>query len=214
MRLNPTAFNRHLNSIGQKMLWRRSHGCACVNPASGAADPKHALCGGKGRFWDAPVQTTCGVSRQQVTAEMIDAGVFDSGDLTLSVPESSPMWGLAGRFDRVTLLNSTEVFSQPLVRGGIMPERLLFKVEQFTRCFWLDPVTRLPVDGALPSIDDNGDLSWAPGDEPPLGATYSLSGVKYDEYYIFDQMPSDRSEHSGARLPKRVQLRKFDLFGR
>lgn len=214
MRFNPTAFNRHLVNIGQRMLWRRSYACACANPLTGAADPKHALCGGKGRIWDDPVETICGVSKQAVTAEMVDAGVYDSGDMTMSVPENSPMWESAGRFDRVTLLNSTDVFSQPLMRGGPMPERLLFSVEKLTRCFTLDPVTRGIVENALPSIDTDGMIVFAPGDEPPLGASYSLTGTKFDDYYIFDQLPSDRNEHSGMRLPKRVQLRKWDLFGR
>jgi hypothetical protein len=215
MKFNQQAFNRHLVSIGQQMEWRRSYSCACVNPMSGAPDPKHQLCSGKGRIWDAPVRTVCGVSRQDVSAEMVEVGVYDSGDLNMTVPENSPMWANAGRFDRVTLLNSTDVFSQPMVRGGVIPERLLFKVDKVLRCFWLDPVTRLIVEGTVPSIDeDSGLVVFAPGTEPPDGTTYSLTGTKFDEYYIFDQLPSDRNEHSGMRLPKRVQLRKWDLFGR
>ena len=125
MRLNPARFNRHLNNIGQQIAWRRSYACACADPASGNPDPKHQLCRGKGRIWDAPVQSVCGVTRQVVTPEMVAAGIFDSGDLTLTVPESSPLWEAAGRYDRVTLLNSTDVFSQPLRRGA-PTERLLF----------------------------------------------------------------------------------------
>lgn len=213
MRFSPSRFNRHLANMGQQLLWRRSYGCACVNPDSGAPDPKHALCGGKGRIWDQGIPMVCGVTKQFVTQEMVDSGVFDAGDLTVTVPESTPMWDLAGRFDRIVLLNSTDVFSQPLRRGHVS-ERLLFPVEKVTRCFWLSQTTRQIVDGSLPVVAADGTLSWPNGGEPPMGFTYSLTGTRYDEYFVFDQLPSDRNEHSGMRLPKRMQLRKWDMFGR
>jgi hypothetical protein len=59
-----------------------------------------------------------------------------------------------------------------------------------------------------------GNLSWPNGGGPPIGVTYSLTGTKFDEYFIFLNLPSDRNEHEGARLPKKVTLRKWDLFGR
>ena len=212
MRFNPARFNRHLANIGQQILWRRSYACACVNPASGAPDPKHALCSGKGRLWDDPVQSVVGVSRQVVTPEMVAAGVFDSGDMTMTIPENSPAWS-AGRFDRVVLLNSTDPFSMPFTRGA-PSERMLFTPATIDRCFWLHPTTRQVVEGGLPVVSAAGLPSWPNGGEPPPGFTYSLTGTRFDEYYVFDQMPSDRNEHSGMRLPKRVQLSRWDLFGR
>lgn len=212
MRFRPTHFNRHLANMGQRVAWRRAFACACVNPASGAPDPKHALCSGKGWIWNAPVESVVGVSQQNVNPEMIAAGIYDKGDMTMTVPESSPLWD-AGRFDRVVLLNSTDVFSQPLQRGA-PTERLIFTPASIDRCFWLHPQTRQVVEGGLPVVDGNGMLSWPAGGEPPLGTTYSLTGTRFDEYYIFDHLPSDRNMHSGVRLPKRVQMRKWDLFGR
>ena len=214
MRFSPTRFNRHLANIGQQVMWRRSYGCACVNPTSGAPDPKHALCGGKGRIWADPVPSVCGVSRQVVTPEMAAAGIFDSGDLTLTVPANSAMWNDCGRFDRVTLLNSTDVFSQPFTRGAVTEKIFLFTPASIERCFWLHPVTRGIVEGGLPVVAPNGTLSWPNGGEPPLGTTYSLTGTRFDEYYVYDQLPSDRNEHSGAPMPKRIQMRKWDMYGR
>ena len=43
---------------------------------------------------------------------------------------------------------------------------------------------------------------------------YSLTGKKFDEYFIFGQYPSDRNQHSGMRLPRKLVARKWDLFGR
>ena len=214
MRFSPARFDRHLANMGQQVLWRRAYACACVNPTSGAPDPKHALCGGKGRIWVEPVQTVIGVTQQEVTPEMIAAGVWESGDMVATVPQASPMWASAGRFDRLTLLNSTDVFSQPYTRGA-PNARIIFAVASIERCFWLHPQTRLIVEGGLPVVDANGFLSWPGGvGEPPPATTYSLTGQRFDEYYILDHLPSDRNEHSGARLPKKINLRKFDLFNR
>lgn len=211
MRLNPAAFNRHLEHIGQRVLWRRSFACACANPATGQADPKHALCAGKGRLWDPPVQTVTGVASQDVQMKWAKLGNWAAGDTVLSVPSSSPLWN-AGRYDRVTMLDGDDVFSQPLVRGA-PTERLIFAVKSVTRCFWLDPVTRNIVEGGLPTVDEAGRLTWAAGG-PPAGTTYSLTGLKHVEYFVFDQLPSDRNQHSGERLPKRIVARNFDLFSR
>lgn len=214
MRFNAQAYDKFLANIGQQVAWRRSYSCACVNPQSGAPDPKHALCAGKGRIWADPVDTVCGIAKQVVEPEMAALGQFDSGDMTMTVPQSSPMWAYAGKFDRVVLKNSTDVFSQPLVRNGPV-EKLLFPVHSIDRCFWLHPTTRLVVEGGLPVISDAGVPSWPGGvGEPPPGMVYSLTGQKFDEFFVFNSLPSDRNEHSGLRLPKRIVLRKWDLFGR
>lgn len=212
MKFNAAAFDRHLTGIGQQVTWRRSYSCACVNPQSGQADPKHQLCGGKGRIWDAPIATVTGVASQKVQNQWAQMGQWENGDLVLSVPQSSPMWD-AGKYDRVVMMNSDDVFSKPMVRGA-PSERLLFNVATITRCFWLDPATRGIVDGQLPVVDAAGMLSWPNGGGPLPGATYSLTGTKRPEYFIWDEWPADRNQHSGMRLPKRTVLRNFDLFSR
>jgi hypothetical protein len=211
MKFNTAAFDRHLKNMGQRVLWRRSFGCACVNPVSGAPDPKHLLCAGKGRIWDAPQETVTGIARQETVAEWAQSGLWESGDMVLSIPQSSPLWD-AGMFDRVTMLNSNDVFSQPLIRGA-PTEKLVFTPETITRVFWLHPTTRLIVEGGIPTIGANGIPVWTEG-EPPAGTSYSMTGTKYSEYFLFDKFPSNRNVHSGMRLPKRVVARKWDLFGR
>jgi len=213
MRLNPAAFNVFLRNIGQELEWRRSYACACINPQSGQADPKHALCVGKGRIWDAGISTIAGVASQKVQAQWMQSGMFENGDMVLSIPEDSPIYN-AGQFDRIVMRNSTDVFSLPMTHGA-PTERVLFPVKDITRVFWLHPTTRLIVEGGIPAVSDTGHLTWAGGiGEPPAGMVYSLNGNKYDEYFIFQDYLSDRGEHQGARLPKRVVARKWDLFGR
>lgn len=211
MRFNSAAFDKFLTDIGQRVEWRRSYACPCVSQTSGQPDPKHALCSGKGRLWDAAISTVVGMANQKTQAQWAAMGQYEIGDMVLSVPQISPMWD-AGQFDRILLVNSTNAFSMPLVRGS-MSERLLFQVSSINRCFWLDPVLRTVVEGGIPSVDSNGNLAWT-SDAPPNGYTYSLSGEKYDEYFIFGAFPSDRNEHKGMRLPKRTVARQWDLFGR
>ncbi|MOA60540.1 hypothetical protein D3C78_1854430 [compost metagenome] len=59
----------------------------------------------------------------------------------------------------------------------------------------------------------DGRLAWAAG-EPPPGTTYSLTGWKFSEYFVFGDYPANRNMHSGMKLPKRVVLRRWDLMGR
>lgn len=214
MKFNAAAFDRHLANIGQRVTWQRAYACACVSPQSGAPDPKHALCSGKGRLWDAPILTVTGVANQETLAGWQQTGLWESGDMVLSIPQNSPLYE-AGQYDRVVMLDSTDVFSQPLVRGA-PAERLIFKVKEINRVFWLNPANRNQVvEGSVPVLADDGTLSWPGGaGEPPPGTTYSVTGVKYSEYFIFDKYPSDRGEHSGMRLPKKLVARRFDLFNR
>ena len=213
MRFNSQRFNLFIANVGQDVRWRRSFSCPCANPVSGAPDPKHALCGGKGILWAEPVDTVCGVTRQDITPELVAAGVFDSGDMTMTVPADSPMWQDAGRFDRVVLLNSTDMFTRNLTRGA-PSEQLLYTVARMARCFWLHPQTKALIEGKPPVVSADGRLSWPDGGEPPPGTVYSLTGERYDEYFVFDKMPSDRNAHRGMPLPKKLQLRRWDLFGR
>ena len=213
MRFNPILFDRHLANMGQDTLWRRSFSCACVNPASGQADPKHALCGGKGRIWDAPVATVVGVASQATQAKWAAFGMYAMGDMVLVIPQDSPMYG-AGLFDRITALNASDVFSQPLVRGA-PTEKLHFQPSTITRAFGLDPVTSQVVDFALPTVGATGVPAWGAGVLAPLpGTTYSLTGTRFNEYYLFENFPSDRNMHAGMRLPRRVVARQWDLFSR
>ena len=61
-------------------------------------------------------------------------------------------------------------------------------------------------------MDSNGQLSWSVG--ASVGSQYSISGTRYSEYFVWDELPGDRKHHYGARLPRKLVLRRFDLFGR
>lgn len=210
MRLNPAAFNAHLNNIGQLCAWRKAFHCPCVNPHSGAAKPTCPQCGGKGRLWDQAKNGIAGIAGQKVQQAWAQFGMWQDGDAVVSIPESSPLYEM-GQFDRVTMLNATEEFSLVLTRGGPV-EKLFFPVLSIIRVFWLDANSNV-VTGGIPAVAADGSLSWSSA-APPAGAQYSISGKRYSEYFCWGQFPNVRGEHQGARLPKRVVLRSFDLYGR
>lgn len=210
MRLNPAAFNRHIKHMGQSVEWRKAFACPCKNPSSGAADKKCRHCGGKGWLWDPSAPGVVGVTGSKVQREWAQFGNYEAGDSVVTIAENSPLYEM-GQADRVTMLNATEQFSITLIHGA-PDERLIGKIEAITRVFWLDADQNL-VAGGIPVVADNGALSWS-GGEPPAGKQYGVSGRRYQEFFCWGQFPSNRNEHQGARLPKRVVLRKFDLWGR
>lgn len=212
MRFNPTRFDRHLENMGQQLLWSAAYSCSCVNPDSGAADPTCKLCKKKGRIWVAPLETVCGVAKQDTQAEWADSGLWEAGDLVVTIPQSSPMWD-SGQFDRVTMLNATDRFSQPLKRGAPNDNLSLISVKSIERVFWKHPQTQALIEGGIPTVGADGSLTWAER-EPPIGTTYSITGWKHADYFVWGDFPSSRNQHAGMRLPKRVVLRRWELMGR
>lgn len=211
VRFNQQAFNRHLDNMGQQILWQSAYACSCYNTASGAADPKCRLCKGKGRIWDPAKKTVCGICKQETQSEWADSGLWEQGDLVVTIPEQSPMWD-SGQFDRVTMLNAQDRFSMPFEHGA-PTEMFLFIPTKIDRVFWRHPQTQALVEGGIPKIQPDGTPVWTTG-EPPLGMKYSITGWRNSEYFVFGNFPSSRNQHSGMRLPKRVVLRRWDLFGR
>lgn len=209
MQLQPGAFNSFLAGIGQGYTWRKSYACPCVNPNSGAAKKNCPHCSGRGRIWDAGKSGVAGMAGAKTQKEWAQFGLWESGDVVVTIPENTPIYDI-GQFDRMTALNSTEQFSIPLIRGE--NDRLHFQVQDIGRVFWINEAGAI-VDGGIPTVSAAGVLSWASG-EPPEGQQYSLNGTRFLEYYCWGQFPSNRGMHSGARLPKRVVLRRWDLFGR
>lgn len=211
MRLNPSAFNRHLGHMGQDFLYRKAFTCPCRNPTSGAARIDCPKCHGKGTFWAAPIAGKAGVASQAVQKQFAQFGQWETGDAVFSIPENSTMYD-AGRFDRMTMLNSLDNFALTLVRGD--DDTITLPVQKFDPAFWLLPDGVTIQYGGVPTLDEaTGMLTWLSG-EPPSGTQYTISGTRFTEYFVFENLPSDRGEHYGARLPKRLQARRFDLFSR
>lgn len=211
MKLNPDHFNRFLAGIGQQFTWRRAYACSCVTPGEGTPDRKCPNCLGKGHVWAAPTPCSAASASQKTLHSWAKMGRFDSGDIVLTVPGDSPLWE-AGEFDRVTMMNASDRFSQPLIHGA-PTERLQFTPDRIDRIFWLDPTTKQMVEGGIPAVDANGRLTWTTG-EPPPGMSYSISGTSRSEYFVFAELPRNRNMHDGARLPKNMVLRRWDVLGR
>lgn len=211
MRLSPAKFNAFLNNIGQDFSWRHSYSCPCIEEHSGAPDNHCGLCGGRGRIWEAAVDGKSGIAGQKVQRQWAEFGMWENGDVVLTIPSDSPLYAM-GEFDRVVMTNSSQPFSMNRTRG--VNDRLDFmKVLQIDRVFWKDQDDNI-VEGGIPVVDEDGNLSWPDGGAPQPGTQFSITGRKQPEYFCFQEFPQDRAHHFGADLPRRVVLRKWDLFGR
>lgn len=210
MLFDPGAFNDLLGGLGEYFQWRRASACPCINPDSGSPSKKCPHCFGKGKLWSAAQRVAAATASSSVQQQWAKFGRWETGDLVLSIPEDSPLYGIA-MFDRVRCETSTDSFSTVLIRGGD-GERLQVPVQCITRVFWFDGAGAI-VEGQAPAVADNGALTWSAG-APPAGKPYTIEGVKFQEYYALEQFSNDRMKSYGMRLPRRMVMRKFDLWGR
>lgn len=210
MLLNPSAFNQMLGALGEDFLWRRAHACACLDRESGAPRADCPACDGKGRIWEGPVQARAGVASSSNQQQWAKMGLWEQGDLVLSIPENSPMYEVA-QFDRAEALTNTDDFSLPFIHGD-PTERIAGTVVAMRRCFTLAGADI--VDLTLPAINADGRPVWAGGGGPAVGQSYTITGTRRVEYYCFGQFSNDRFKQQGARLPRKMVMRRFDLLGR
>lgn len=207
MKLSPKKFNTMLASVGQSFGWRKGYACPCVAPYSGAAAPSCPQCSGSGRIWGGQVDGVAGVVARDKLKNFAEFGRWDEGDIMLSIPSNSPLYDL-GEFDRVVALNRSEPFSLNMIRGSEVARPLVLGVD---RVFWLDESLNIQ-EGVIPKVKD-GAIVWGEG-APPAGKTYSITGRRREEFFVFRDIPVDRPLHQGVKLPRRVVLRRFDLYGR
>lgn len=211
-RLSPAIFDRQLREMGQAVSWRRASACPCRDPFSGAPEQGCPNCEGRGTVWGAATPAWTGVSGMKIRRQYADFGRWEDGDVLLTVPGASPLWA-AAEHDRILMLQSSEPFSAVLTRDGT--ERLRFPVASLDRCTWRRPGDKALVDAAPPRVAADGTLSWAdPARAPDPGEQFALTGRKRPEFYVFQEMPIDRSHFGGLALPRRLAARRFDLFGR
>lgn len=194
--------------MGQNFAWRRAHACPCVNPNSGQAKPNCPYCLGKGRYWDDPVVGAAGIVGRDQMQQFAQFGIWDAGDIMLSIPSDSPLYAI-GPFDRVAALNRSEPFSIAFVRG--VNDVIRFPVIGIESVSWFDG-TRL-VTATDVTAQADGTLVFA-SDKPAQGTTYSVTGRRTPEFFVYQELPADRPMHYGQPLPRRVVLRRFDLYGR
>lgn len=210
MELSPSRFNEFLGGIGQRFAWRQAFACPCVNPASGASKPGCPLCNGKGQMWSAEVPGVAGMTAQNHKKGFANFGTWEPGDALLTIGSDSKLYG-AGHFDRFRAINSTHRFNYVVVPG--QNDKLLGTIKSVSRVFWLNSGGTAVVEGGIPAVAADGSLTWTSG-APPAGASYSITGIKYDEYFAYMALPANRNEHQGAALPQKLPVRKWDLFGR
>lgn len=211
MRFSEDKFNAMLGGdLARGFAWRKSYACPCgTNPRSGAAKSSCPLCGGKGRQWNDEVVGAAGAKAMSQQRAFAMFGEFEPGDTLLTVGSDSPLYS-ARQFDRIRALDATVPFSEALIQG--QNDRILGTVVAFERVFWLAGDGTTILEGELPTQAADGSLSWATGG-PPANTPYSVSGMKWTEWYVYKDLPVDRNVGASG-LPRRLPVRSFDLFRR
>lgn len=208
MDLNPDAFNRLIGQVGQQFSWRKAFSCPCVTAATNAPSLSCPFCFGKGYQWIDAVEGIAAVPSKKVQREFSNFGEWESGDMMLTIGSDSPLYDMGER-DRVVRLNGNDPFSMSLRYG--VNDKLPWTVKCIDRVFSI--VGTSIVEASIPTQQPDGTLVFS-GGAPAAGASYSVSGKKLSEYFVYKDFPSDRDHFFGAKLPIKVQLRRFDLFGR
>jgi hypothetical protein len=215
MPFSPQAFNQFLGQygqIGQEYAWYQSDACPCKDPFSGAALPDCPVCAGKGVVYAEPITGVAALAGQRAQKDWAMFGQYEQGDLVLTIPQSATIYGM-GQWDRVTALNTQQVFSQVLVAGSPL-EKLWTSVLRLTRVFWLAADGKTIIDGDLPTLNPDGTLTWGTGVTPEPGQQYTIRGVKMLDYYCWGMYPTNRNFQQGLQLPRKVILRDWDLWSR
>lgn len=215
MQFSVSAFNQFLGpdgNLGQQYAWYQSFACPCIDKYSGQANPACPLCLGKGRQYSAPVTGVAALAGQRAQRDWAAFGAYESGDLVLTIPQAAAIYGM-GQWDRVTALNTQQVFSLVLTRGDPL-ERLWTSVLSISRVFWLTPDGTAVVEGGLPVLNPDGTLTWGDVPTPAAGEQYTITGVKMLDYYCWGMFPTNRNFQQGLQLPRKVVLRDWDLFSR
>jgi hypothetical protein len=155
-----------------------------------------------------------GVSGQKARMQYAQLGLWQAGDVVVSIPSDSAMYGI-GQWDRVVFLNAELPFSLKLMRSA--PDEILLytAVAAIDRVFWLNPLSTAIVEGGIPTVGADGSLTWPTGQQaPPANQQYTITGSRQAEYWVPFDMAQNRNESGGIPLPRRILLRVFDLANR
>lgn len=210
MDLSVDAFNGLLGQM-QSFAWRAAFACPCVDINSGDAKQGCPVCNGKGRIWNAEVGGPAGMQNMSNQKGFAMFGTWAPGDALFTIGSDSPLYAMK-QYDRVRCINSQTTFSLVVVPGA--NDKLLGTISAVSRVFWLNTDGTAVIEGAIPVVGTDGSLSWPDGGGPPSDTPYSVAGSRYDEYYVFQQLPANRNDSNGELLPQKLQLRRFDLFNR
>ncbi len=209
-------FNEFLGEsgpVGQTYIWYRADPCPCADAHSGAGRQGCPMCSGKGVQFAAGQGGVAAMASSRTQREWAQFGTYEQGDVVVTIPENSPLYDV-GQYDRVTATDSIVRFGEVLEHGSGALEVLPFLALSITRVFWLNEDETANVDGGIPTIAEDGSLSWPEGGEPPADTQYTVTGTKYLEYICLGNFPTNRAMGQGLRLPRKVVLRDSDLFKR
>ena len=133
-----SAFNDQVQSVGIRFGWMKAHSCPCtfaINGLNGSPNPSCNTCGGRGVYWDPPVNFSGLVTYMHTQAAPDEPGAVTSelfGHMlmampVLTIPHAGPypnnesiVWSLASTFDAYVEYDATTRYDSVLVAGRQM----------------------------------------------------------------------------------------------
>ena len=169
---------------GQQIRYTPSYKCPCGNtPDANRARIDCAVCYGTGFFYDFTKSATFDaiVSQVHMTKSLIDAGLAEPGDLTMTLAPTAPVFVKDYDLIRLTI-GSGEPYEGDVIQRGKLgviagnanSDLLSWEVVEVERCFSINPQTQVVVDYAE-GVDftiSGRVITWS--NNLLLGAIYSI----------------------------------------
>jgi hypothetical protein len=219
---------------GRTVSWEKAIQCSCVNVNTKSPTYGCAACNGFGFTYEEAQEgkgLVMGITSSKVFQDM--AGVFEAGDVVLTVPYRipsrhpktglldqtmktatiNPMFNI-GENDKVTLLDDSMEFSEVLIRGKPVnnrpPETLLYgHVTNVRSVRRTDPATGDIYDYEYGQhfIVEDRQVVWLTPDAPSEGEQYTIVYKHRPTYMVIPtQLPKPRFQ-DGQNLPRYVAMR-------
>lgn len=226
-------FNDLLAAYGVRLMWRKSHACACMyaGPVPGSPTPTCKQCGGRGFYWDPPSASFMGLLTWRHMSPTPDeqggqpheiAGLLQHGEPTLTIPytadTSGVIWNQASIYDAYVEPDANERFTASLSVSGItaVPYQQGLNIPVSGAVTIWDPNTQLvvPVSGYTVS----GANVFLPDTYPPE-TSYMVEFYANPTFVALRKagaMPMVRpfGGAGGPLLPRRFRIQSLDLWSR
>lgn len=213
-----------VSDMGQAVEWRKASTCPCIDRTTGGANPTDPVCGGKGYVWKAGENYTMLLVGYDASRMREQYGDMEHGDAVLTIPPfyfnkaKSPWQKITckaydelGEFDSIIAAEGTERYDHVAVKGGneVLPSQRPVALQSV-----YDVAT-----GAVRSWKVGSEVSlvgrtvtWAPTMGPAADVQYTVTFTARPEFIVVRSLTMLRQHQGGRALPRKVHLRKANLF--
>lgn len=217
--IDPVAFDALIRDHGTKIIHESATLCPCYRGRieSGQKNLNCGECENGYLLYD-PIEIFVYMENTDLEKSFQQFGVWDTGTARLYSPSKrEPEGGREGEefyigyFDRITVLDFLEVYSEVIERGSGQTDRLQFKALNVSLLRTERDTFTLDIDFR---IDDDGNIKWVSKHQPTynldrgVGEVYTIRYLRNPVYRVTEIFHENRFVLSGVRskykVPKRL----------